>query len=147
MVRTPQPVAPVLRGAGGLPEDLVWVGQGARPSAEAVERAVDVLAAVPLAGAAGWSVNGHPWTCHPRRLRTAIVRPSGDWSVEVLRGVREVDCLTGPMIVRRSHLDRLDPDASASRRIGDRRNDPVRVLSRIMRASGFRLLLLGDDHG
>lgn len=128
-----------------LPEGLVWVGRGTKPSSDEIERAVQVLAAVPLAAAAGWSVNGHPWSCHPRRLRTAVVRPSGAWSIEVMRGVREVDCLAGPMIVRRSHLDRLEPAPAVPRwRVGERRDDPVRALSRALRGAGFRLLLLGE---
>jgi hypothetical protein len=127
-----------------LPEGLVWVGRGTKPSTEEIDRALQVLEAVPLAAAAGWSVNGHPWSCHPRRLRTAVVRPSGAWSIEVMRGVREVDCLVGPMIVRRSHLERLVPAPARLRwKVGERRDDPVRALSRALRASGFRLLLLG----
>jgi hypothetical protein len=128
-----------------LPEGLVWVGRETKPDADEIERAVQVLAAVPLAAAAGWSVNGHPWSCHPRRLRTAVVRPSGAWGIELMRGVREVDCLAGPMIVRRSHLDRLDTATAAPRwRVGERRDDPVRALSRALRGAGFRLLLLGE---
>jgi hypothetical protein len=135
----------VPRSPAALPEGLVWVGRGTKPDAVEIERAVQVLAAVPLAAAAGWSVSGHPWSCHPRRLRTAVVRPSGAWGIEVMRGVREVDCLAGPMIVRRSHLDQLEPAPPVPRwRVGERRDDPVRALSRALRGSGFRLLLLGE---
>lgn len=137
-----RPVGPAVTQ---LPEGLVLVGSATLPSQDAIERAVHVMAAVPLAGAAGWSVNGHPWTCHSRRLRTAIVRPSGEWNIAVMRGVREVDCLAGPIIVRQSHLERLDPPPNAARwRVGQRRDDAVRALSRALRGSGFRLLLLGD---
>ncbi|MGI9577987.1 MAG: hypothetical protein ACR2OH_07300 [Microthrixaceae bacterium] len=134
-----------------LPDDLVWVGRGAKPNASEINRAVAVMAAVPLAGAAGWSVNGHPWSCHPRRLRTAIVRPTGEWNIKVMRAVREVDCLAGPMVVRVSHLDRLEPSRPPEHgvpgtrwRSGKRSDDSVRALSRALRGSGFRLLLLGE---
>lgn len=134
------------QNATGLPDGLSLVGGGARPSEEQIERALHVMAAVPLAAAAGWSVNGHPWTCHPRRLRTAIVRPSGEWDIAVMRGVREVDCLAGPMILRQAHLDRLETQPEVHRfRVGRRDDDQVRSLSRAFRGSGFRLLLLGES--
>jgi hypothetical protein len=121
------------------PRELVWVGTGIAPGRDAYEHAVQVLSAVPLAGAVGWSVHGHPWSCHPRPLRTAVVQPSGEWSMAALRGVREVDLLSGVALVRRSHLERLDVSLDA---VMDSPEGTTRM-SRAMRRHGFRLLYLG----
>lgn len=126
------------RGAGV--EELLWVGTGVAPGHGEFERAVGVLSAVPLAGAAGWSVEGHKWSSHPRRLRTAVVRPGGQWEISSLRGVREVDQLSGVVLVRRAHLERIDVS------IDDVMDSPdgVAIVSRAMRGAGFRLLYLGE---
>ncbi len=118
----------------------MWLGSGEQPSHDDVERAVRVLSAVPLAAAAGWSVRGHPWTCHPRRLSTAVIRPDGDWEISIMRGVREVDCLSGAIIVRRRHIDSIELGRFGPGHSGP--GDPVQVASRAMRNAGFRLLLL-----
>ncbi|MEZ5268779.1 MAG: hypothetical protein R2789_09580 [Microthrixaceae bacterium] len=84
--------------------------QGYSTSAQDTERAIEVISAVPLAAAVGWSVRGHQWTTHPRRLRTAVVSPSKTWDIEVMRSVREVDGLSGRILVRMRHIRRLDVD-------------------------------------
>ncbi len=80
--------------------EFAWMGTGVLPNAQDTERAIEVISAVPLAAAVGWSVRGHQWTTHPRRLRTAVVSPSKTWDIEVMRGVREVDGLSGRILVR-----------------------------------------------
>jgi hypothetical protein len=115
------------------------MGEGILPNEQQVAHACEVLAAVPMAGATGWSVRGNPWSSHAGRLRTAIVAPRDDWDVTVMRGVREVDSLSGRILVRRTHLERLDlpSDESAVAEFGS--PNPI---SKPMRAAGFRLLLI-----
>jgi hypothetical protein len=122
--------------------DFLWIGTGTAPGDVELERAVQVLSAVPLAGAAGWSVHGHPWSTHPRRLRTAVVRPTGEWSMASLRGVREVDLLSGIVLARRCHLERLDVSIE---HIADSPEGVTR-LSHAMRRAGFRLLYMNGHH-
>lgn len=122
-----------------VPDDFVWMGDGLLPNEGEIGRALDVLAAVPLAGAVGWSVRGNPWSCHPRRLRTAVVPPSEDWDITIMRGVREVDSLSGRILVRCSHLTSLPADD----RLATGSPAPV---ARALRSAGFRLLFLGCPH-
>lgn len=122
-------------------DGLIWYGVGELPDSQDARRACEVMAAVPLAGAAGWSVRGHPWSSHPRRLRTAVVRPSGSWSITQMRGVREVDCLSGPILVRARHIERIDLEPQGADWTEPAEPD-VTAISRAMRRAGFRLLLL-----
>lgn len=133
--------SPAIRADAGylqslLPDEFAWMGAGLLPSDDEIRRATEVLCAVPLAAAAGWSVRGNPWSCHPRRLRTAVIPPRADWDITCMRGVREVDSLSGRMIVRRRHLRRVSSDGPVV-------EEGPNPLVRAMRADGFRLLLLG----
>lgn len=126
--------------------EFAWMHGDVRPNEQEIHRALDVISAVPLAAAVGWSVRGNQWTTHPRRVRTAIVSPSEDWDIEVMRGVREVDCLSGTILVRMSAVRRVDRDLLASmeeRREAD--GGATMRLTRAMRSAGFRLLYLGGD--
>ncbi len=135
----PVGVAPPVLTRSGTPtatrravgDDLIWFGDGVLPNESDIAQAIEVMAAVPLAGAIGWSVRGNPWSRHPGRLRTAVVPPRPNWDVTALRGVREVDSLSGRMLVRRVHLDALSDE------------DGSMPLSWRIRRAGFRLLLMG----
>ena len=125
-----------LQRIGSVDEEFVWVGDGVRPNATEVERALDVLAAVPRAGAVGWSVRGQPWCTHPRRLRTAVVPPGEDWDIRCMRGVREVDSLSGVVLARRSMLGAVKAPPNV---VGSAPNSVAASL----RSAGFQLLLMG----
>lgn len=117
-----------------------------RPNEQEIQRALEVISAVPLAAAVGWSVRGNQWTTHSRRVRTAIVSPSEHWDIEVMRGVREVDCLSGTILVRLTSLERVDREvfASLAGRSGLDAGTTRRV-TKAMRTAGFRLLYLGSS--
>ncbi len=147
----PAPSVPVPLG-----DDYAWIHAGVLPNEAEAHHALEVISAVPMAAAIGWSVRGHQWTTHPRRLRTAVVSPSKTWDIEVMRGVREVDCLAGTVLVRRRHVERLDQSVLADLlALGSRQDDPqstteadderVRRITRAMRDAGFRLLYLGGS--
>lgn len=124
--------------------DFAWIRGDIRPNEQETVRAIEVISAVPLASAVGWSVRGNQWTTHPRRLRTAVVSPSATWNIEVMRGVREVDCLSGTVLVRMSSLERVDGEVLTlleEERGTD--SDTTRSVTRAMRSAGFRLLYLG----
>lgn len=126
--------------------EFAWMYGHIRPNDQEALRAMEVISAVPLAAAVGWSVRGNQWTTHPRRVRTAIVSPSEHWDIEVMRGVREVDCLAGTILVRLTSLERVDAEVLASldgRRCFD--GDTTRRVTRAMRTAGFRLLYLGTS--
>ncbi len=133
----PNRLSPAVR----LPEDFVWMGEGILPNGQQVAQASDVLAAIPMAGAVGWSVRGNPWSLHARRIRTAIVPPRDDWDVRVMRGVREVDSLSGRILVRRAHLEDLAPPDDGDR-FADAEFDSPNPICKAMRAAGFGLLLV-----
>lgn len=124
--------------------EFAWMCGDIRPNEQETLHAIEVISAVPLAAAVGWSVRGNQWTTHPRRLRTAVVSPSDTWDIEVMRGVREVDCLSGTILVRVSSLEQVDGEAFAL--LGEDRvldEDTTRSVTRAMRSAGFRLLYLG----
>ena len=124
--------------------EFAWMGTGVLPNAQETERAIEVISAVPLAAAVGWSVRGHQWTTHPRRLRTAVVSPSKTWDIEVMRGVREVDGLSGRILVRMRHIRRLDVDLLGELNDSEPASEETTIrVTRAMRESGFRLLYLG----
>lgn len=137
------------RSAAAAAEDLVWLGDGVLPNDGEIARAIEVMSTVPLAGALGWSVRGNPWSRHPQRLRPAVIAPGPDWDITVLRGVREVDSLSGRLLVRRPHLERShgewrsETDGAVAHQGADSRVDATAV-SRLLRGSGFRLLLMSD---
>lgn len=133
----PGPWTPVAR----LADDFVWMGEGILPNEQQVAHAYEVLAAVPMAGAVGWSVRGNPWSSHAGRIRTAIVAPRDDWDVTVMRGVREVDSLSGRILVRRTHLERLDLPGDGEQFAVAEFESP-NPLCKPMRGAGFRLLLI-----
>lgn len=124
-----------------MAEDFVWMGEGTLPNEQQVAHACEVLAAVPMAGVVGWSVRGNPWSSHARQIRTAIVPPREDWDVTVMRGVREVDSLSGRILVRRTHLDRLDLPGDGEH-LAPAEFESPNLVCKPMRAAGFRLLLV-----
>ncbi|MFV0318439.1 MAG: hypothetical protein ACK5O2_15945 [Microthrixaceae bacterium] len=125
-------------------DGFALLGDGVIPNDSEIRRATEVLSAVPRAAAVGWSVRGHQWSTHPRRLRTAIVSPSDEWDITVMRGVREVDCLSGMVLVRRRHLEDLGVAPGGHGAPAPRGDEATRDLTRSMRAAGHQLLYLGS---
>lgn len=136
------PVPRAVRPRATFSGEFLWVGTGRAPGGDALAVARPMLSAVPLAGAAGVVGAGPSVDLPPAAAAhhggAAVGRVVDLGAPGRARGR---PAPSGVVLVRRSHLERLDVCLDE---VMDS-SDGVTLISRAMRRQGFRLLFLSGD--